>query len=55
MYMVRCSISSDEATDSANDEQLAISVRYVIEEMFIAFSVYLELLGRPLQTTFLSF
>ena len=36
--------SADEATDSANDEQLAISLRYVnpssesIEERFIAFS-----------------
>lgn len=38
------SIIADEATDSANDEQLAISIRYVnprtycIEERFVAFS-----------------
>ena len=38
------SIIADKATDSANDEQLAISIRYVnprtycIEERFVAFS-----------------
>ena len=41
------SIMVDEATDAANDEQLAVSIRYVkpstkcIEERFLAFSEYL--------------
>lgn len=44
MRLVFFSIMVDEATDAANDEQLAVSIRYVkpstrcIEERFLAFS-----------------